>query len=62
MQLLMGISTNLYLPAMGTAGLLREAVNGDNLEPAPPPKMTATTDCDKFAIEFIFERRIVLLL
>ena len=39
----MGISTNLYLPAIGTAGLLLVAVRGYSLEPAPPPKITATT-------------------
>jgi hypothetical protein len=39
----MGISTNLYLPAMGTAGLLLVDVKGDNLDPAPPPKITAIT-------------------
>ncbi len=43
-QLEMGISTNLYLPAIGTAGLLRLAVNGYNRLPAPPPKITAKTD------------------
>jgi hypothetical protein len=46
MQLEMGISTNLYLPAMGTAGLLLLAVSGYNLEPAPPPRITASTDFD----------------
>ena len=39
-QLEMGISTNRYLPAIGTAGLERLAVNGYNLEPAPPPNIT----------------------
>jgi hypothetical protein len=39
-----GISTNLYLPAIGTAGFERAAVNGYNLVPAPPPRITATTD------------------
>jgi hypothetical protein len=39
-QFEMGISTSLYLPAMGTAGLLRLVVNGCNLVPAPPPKIT----------------------
>jgi len=28
---------------MGTAGLLRVAVSGDNLVPAPPPKIMAIT-------------------
>ena len=51
MQLLMGISTNLYLPAMGTAGFERAAVNGYNLVPAPPPRITATTDFESAYIE-----------
>jgi len=42
-QLDMGISTSLYLPAMGTAGLLLVDVKGDNLDPAPPPSITAIT-------------------
>jgi len=42
MQLLIGISTKRYLPAIGTAGLDLLAVNGYNLEPAPPPKIIAT--------------------
>src|SRR5215210_5144233 len=43
-QLLIGISTKRYLPAIGTAGLLRLAVRGCNLVPAPPPSITAITD------------------
>ena len=39
-QFEMGISTSLYLPAIGTAGLERVAVNGNNLVPAPPPSIT----------------------
>ncbi|HVG13431.1 MAG TPA: hypothetical protein VM935_00670, partial [Chitinophagaceae bacterium] len=35
-----GMSTSRYLPAIGTAGLDRVAVSGDNLVPAPPPKIT----------------------
>lgn len=38
----MGMSTNLYLPAMETAGLDLLAVKGYNLDPAPPPKMMET--------------------
>lgn len=38
-----GISTSLYLPAIGTAGLDRCSVNGWSLEPWPPPKMIAKT-------------------
>jgi hypothetical protein len=45
-QFEIGISTSLYLPAIGTAGLLRLAVNGYNLVPAPPPNITATVECD----------------
>jgi hypothetical protein len=42
-QLDMGISTSLYFPAIGTAGLLLVDVRGDNLVPDPPPKTIATT-------------------
>jgi len=42
----MGISTNRYFPAIGTAGLLLLAVNGYNLVPAPPPNMTDKTSLD----------------
>jgi hypothetical protein len=42
MQLLIGISTKRYFPAIGTAGLDLLAVNGYSLEPAPPPKIIAT--------------------
>jgi hypothetical protein len=41
-----GISTSLYLPAIGTAGFDRLAVNGYNLVPAPPPNITARIDLD----------------
>jgi len=44
MQLEIGISTNQYFPARGTAGLLLFAVRGYRREPAPPPRITATTD------------------
>ena len=36
-QLEIGMSTNLYFPAMGTAGLERLSVRGNNLLPLPPP-------------------------
>jgi len=36
----MGISTNRYLPAIGTAGLLLLAVKGYKRDPAPPPRIT----------------------
>jgi hypothetical protein len=52
MQLLMGISTNLYLPAIGTAGFDRLAVSGYKRLPAPPPKITATTDVDMLAMSY----------
>ncbi len=45
-QLLIGISTKRYLPAIGTAGFERAAVKGYNLDPAPPPKITARTDLE----------------
>jgi hypothetical protein len=51
-QLLMGISTNLYLPAMGTAGFERLAVNGYNRVPAPPPNITAKTDVEMLNIDW----------
>ena len=38
----MGISTNRYLPAIGTAGFDLLAVSGYNLDPAPPPKIMET--------------------
>jgi hypothetical protein len=37
------ISTNLYLPPIGTAGFGSRFVNGYNLEPCPPPKIIAIT-------------------
>jgi hypothetical protein len=40
-QLEIGISTNLYFPAIGTAGFERSAVSGESLVPAPPPNITA---------------------
>jgi hypothetical protein len=49
-QLEIGISTNLYLPAIGTAGLLLEAVKGYNLDPAPPPNTIAIT----FAVSIFY--------
>ena len=45
-QFEMGISTNRYFPAIGTAGLERLAVRGYNLVPAPPPRITARIDFD----------------
>jgi hypothetical protein len=55
-QLLIGISTNRYLPAIGTAGFERLAVNGYNLVPAPPPKITAIIEFAKENIGyFLYE-------
>jgi hypothetical protein len=42
-QLLMGISTKRYFPAIGTAGFDLDAVSGYKRLPAPPPSITATT-------------------
>jgi hypothetical protein len=44
MQLEIGMSTNLYFPAIGTAGLLLADVKGYNLLPAPPPRITEMRD------------------
>jgi len=41
-QLLIGISMSLYLPAMGTAGFDLFSVSGYSREPTPPPSITAT--------------------
>src|SRR5690606_12225928 len=41
MQLLIGTSTRRYLPASGTAGLLRYVVSGASRVPRPPPSTTA---------------------
>src|SRR5208283_753211 len=43
MQLEMGMSTRRYLPANGTAGLLRSRVSGKRRLPCPPPMMTERT-------------------
>src|SRR5262245_37584896 len=45
MQLLIGMSIRRYLPAMGTAGLLRSIVNGNRRVPRPPPRMRLSTVC-----------------
>jgi hypothetical protein len=52
-QLEIGISTNLYLPAIGTAGLLLVEVKGYNLLPAPPPNTIAMTDLLSINVLFI---------
>ena len=41
MQFEIGMSTNRYFPAIGTAGFDRLSVNGYKREPCPPPKIMA---------------------
>src|SRR3954462_4305898 len=43
MQLETGISINRYLPAIGTAGLLRDLVSGKRRVPRPPPRISEMT-------------------
>ena len=43
MQFEIGISTNRYLPAKGTAGLDLSSVKGNKRAPCPPPMTTAST-------------------
>src|SRR5262245_8369642 len=43
MQLLMGMSMSRYLPAIGTAGLLRSIVSGYRRVPRPPPRIRLST-------------------
>src|SRR5437660_4531441 len=38
-----GISMSRYLPAIGTAGLLRDFVSGNNRVPRPPPRISEMT-------------------
>src|SRR6516165_6081105 len=45
MQLLIGMSIRRYLPATGTAGLLRSWVGGYSRVPRPPPRMRLRTLC-----------------
>jgi hypothetical protein len=45
-QFEIGMSTNRYFPAMGTAGFERLAVRGYKRVPAPPPRITAKIDFD----------------
>ena len=44
MQLDIGTSMRRYAPPIGTAGLARCFVRGYRRVPAPPPRMTASTD------------------
>ena len=50
MALLMGMSIRRYLPAMGTAGLLRRRVNGSRRAPRPPPRITTMTSEARFQV------------
>src|SRR6185503_1994864 len=43
MQLEIGMSTNRYLPASGTAGFERSRVSGKSRVPCPPPITTDRT-------------------
>jgi len=43
MQFEMGMSTNRYFPASGTAGFARSLVSGNRRVPCPPPMMTERT-------------------
>src|SRR5919201_1487752 len=43
MQLLIGMSISRYLPAIGTAGLLRYWVRGYSRLPRPPPRINVRT-------------------
>lgn len=51
-QFEIGISTNLYFPAMGTAGLDLVYVSGNSLVPLPPPKTMEITL--RFIVYFAF--------
>src|SRR6218665_2969215 len=53
-QFEIGMSTNRYLPAIGTAGFERVCVSGDNLEPWPPPRITPKTLSVMFKLILIF--------
>src|SRR3954469_14850716 len=43
MQFEIGMSIRRYLPAIGTAGLLRDLVSGKSRVPRPPPRISAMT-------------------
>src|ERR1700734_3300162 len=43
MQFDTGISISRYLPAIGTAGLLRALVSGNSRVPRPPPRISEIT-------------------
>jgi hypothetical protein len=49
-QFEIGMSTNLYFPAMGTAGFDRLSVKGAKRDPCPPPKIMANV------VLFIFSK------
>src|ERR1700735_2275143 len=61
-QLEIGISTRRYLPAIGTAGFERVAVNGDNRLPWPPPStMQITFEVILLDLSFCKDQYILLL-
>ena len=43
MQFEIGMSMSRYLPAIGTAGLLRDFVSGNKRVPRPPPRIRQIT-------------------
>src|SRR5947207_9654930 len=43
MQFDTGMSISRYLPAIGTAGLLRDLVSGNSRVPRPPPRISEMT-------------------
>src|ERR1700722_5124740 len=55
-QLLIGISTNRYFPARGTAGFARSLVNGNRRVPAPPPMMMASVSFWKDLLSIVYGR------
>src|SRR5437773_10131309 len=60
MQLEMGISTNRYLPASGTAGFARSFVNGNSRVPCPPPMITESTLLVLVVMRWPFDIREIL--
>src|SRR5260221_13372674 len=61
-QLLIGMSTSLYFPPSGTAGLARSCVRGKSRVPAPPPMMMARVlSCGVFSIILSSTRFVHLL-
>src|SRR5437870_6777198 len=60
MQLEMGISTNRYLPASGTAGFARSFVKGNSRVPCPPPMITESTLLVLVVMRWPFDIREIL--